>query len=535
MNVFFINWQTTLECAAVAVVFACFLSLTAFKTLGILQGFGYKGGKLFKWAGRKNNMTQPRFSLLALAPALASAVISLCFGFAGAHWAAVIGLSAYLVFFVLYLVADSRRAVKGGATLTPRFKRLFITLWLVFAVLAYLIASLLNFGEYVWDKRLFATLKYSVLGVLPLTIIPIVCLANLVTLIWETPKNRSYVKRAKKAVEAANITVVGITGSFGKTGAKNILAAFLAKKYRVLATPSSFNTPLGIARTVNGNGLENYDVLIAEMGARHKGDIAELCAICPPDYSMITGICPQHLESFKTLENIVAAKGEIIAGTKNACVIAADCFGYFKDIKGVIEACDCVSAVKADCTGTEFTLTLGSQSKRVKTKLLGEHSAYNIGICAQVAFKMGVGLDDICAAVGELDFTEHRLQLLENNGVFILDDGYNSNVVGAKAAVTVLKYFGGKKICVTPGLVELGILEESENAALGGELVGLDYVILVGETLVTAVRNGYIKAGGDPEKITVVPSLSAAQDVLKDIIGKGDAVLFLNDLPEIYN
>lgn len=532
---FFINWQTTLECVLIAVVFATFLSLIAFKTLGILQGFGYKCKKLFGWAGRKSNLTQARFSLLFIATALASAVISLCFGFAGAHWAAVIGLTAYLIFFVLYLVADNRRAIKNGATLTPRFKRLFITLWLTFAVLTYLVVTLLNFGEYAWDARLYATLKYCVLAVLPLVIIPVVCLANCITLIWEVPKNKSYVKKAKRAVAAADIKVVGITGSYGKTGAKNILSAMLSKKYRVLATPSSFNTPLGIARTVNGNDLKDYDVLIAEMGARHKGDIAELCAICPPDYSLITGICPQHLESFKTLENIISAKGEILAGTKTKCVLAADCFDYFKDIAGCKAVCDCVSEVKADCTGTEFTLSLGGESKRVKTKLLGEHSAYNIGLCAQAAFEMGVETDLICEAVGELDFTEHRLQLIESNGVNILDDGYNSNVVGAKAAITVLKYFGGKKIAVTPGLVELGILEESENEALGGELVGLDYVILVGETLVTAVKNGYLQAGGDPEKLTIVPSLAAAQDVLKDLLAKGDAVLFLNDLPEIYS
>ncbi|MCM1545737.1 MAG: UDP-N-acetylmuramoyl-tripeptide--D-alanyl-D-alanine ligase [Clostridiales bacterium] len=531
----FINWQTTLECALIAVVFACFLSVTSFKTLGILQGFGYKGAKLFGWAGRKNNLTQARFSLLALASALASAVISLCFGFAGAHWAAVIGLSAYLIFFVLYAVADSRRAVKNSATLTPRFKRLFVTVWLVFAVLSYLAATLLNFGESVWGVRLFATLKYSALAILPLLIIPLVCLANLITLIWEAPINCSYVKKAKRAVAAADIMIVGITGSYGKTGAKNILAAMLGKKFRVLKTPSSFNTPLGIARTVNGSDLKDFDVLIAEMGARHKGDIAELCAICPPDYSLITGICPQHLESFKTPENIVAAKGEIIAGTKDSCFIAADCFDLFKDIDGEKVAVTCVSDIKADCTGTEFTLTLGGEERRVKTKLLGGHSANNIGLCAQAAYRMGVGIDEICAAVEELGFTEHRLQLIESGGVNILDDGYNSNVVGARAAITVLKYFGGKKIAVTPGLVELGILEESENTALGGELVGLDFVILVGETLVTAVKNGYLEAGGDPEKLTVVPSLAAAQDKLKDVLEKGDCVLFLNDLPEIYN
>lgn len=532
---FFINWQTTLECVLIAVVFASFLTLTAFKALGILQGFGYKSAKLFKWAGHKNNLTQPRFSVLAFACILASAVISLCFGFVGAHWSAIVGLAAYLVFFVLYLVAESNRSIKNSATLTPRFKRLLAVVWIVFAVLVYLAVTLLNFGEKVWGARLFATLKYSALGIFPLCILPIICFANLITLIWEAPRNKSYVKKARRAVAAADIKVVGITGSYGKTSAKNVLAAMLAKKYRVLSTPSSFNTPLGIARTVNGNNLTDFDVFIAEMGARHIGDIAELCAICPPDYSLITGICPQHLETFKTLENIVSAKGEIIAGTKSRCFIAGDCFDYFTEIAGNKVECDCVSDIKADCTGTEFTLNLGGESARVKCKLLGEHNAYNIALCAQAAHAMGVELNAICEAVTALDFTEHRLQLIESNGVNILDDGYNSNVLGARAALSVLRSFAGKKIVVTPGLVELGILEESENSALGKELIGLDYVILVGETLVTAIKSGYVQGGGDLEKITVVPTLAAAQDVIKDVISKGDTVLFLNDLPEIYS
>lgn len=533
---FFINWQTTLECVFIALAFACFLTVLCFHSLGILQGFGYKGSRLLSWAGRKSNLTQARFSLVALATLLASAVISLCFGFAGAHLSAVIGLVAYAIFFVLYAVADARKSIKGSATLTPRFKRLLATVWLTFAVLVYLAVSLLNFAEYSWDASLFATLKYCALSIFPLAALPIVCLANCITYMWEAPINKSYVKKAKKKLAAANLTVVGITGSYGKTSAKNVLGAMLSKKYTVVATPSSFNTPLGIARTVNGAELPDGGVFIAEMGARHVGDIAELCALCPPDYSLITGICPQHLASFKTLENVVKTKGEIIAGTKTKSFIAADCFDYFKEFKGAeTVACDCVSDVKADCTGTEFTLTLGGEKRTVKTKLLGAHNAANIGLCAQTAYALGVSMQEIAEAVATLDFTEHRLQLIQSNGVNILDDGYNSNVVGAKAAVEVLKSFGGKRIAVTPGLVELGVLEESENGQLGKELVGLDYVILVGETLVRAVMNGYLEAGGDQDKITVVPSLAAAQDVLKGIIAQGDAVLFLNDLPEIYN
>lgn len=531
---FFISVEKTVECVVVALFFATALTLASHKILGALQACGYRNGKFLGWVNGKDNMLSERLALLALACALSSAVLSLCFYFAG-QFAAIISLAAFLVFFVLYAYADSRVALRCPAVRTPRFMRLLTAVWLVLAIVSYLVVTLLNFAAQVWDNALFTAMKYVLLAVMPLLLVWLICLSNLIMKIYETPHANKFIKKAKAKLAASDVTVVGITGSYGKTTAKNILAAFLAKKYRVLATPRSFNTPSGFALTVNNNRLEDYDVLVCEMGARRKGDIAELCAMCPPDYSLITGICPQHLATFASLENIVAAKGEIIGATEKNCVVAGDCFDLFQDFGGgKIVKCDCVSDVVADCTGTAFALTLNGKIYRVKTRLLGEHAAYNIGLCAQLACLMGVSEDDVAATVGELDFVEHRLQLIESNGVNILDDGYNSNVVGAEAAIKVLKSFGGKKIAVTPGLIELGVLEEQENHALGAKLVGLDCVILVGETLVGAVRDGYLDAGGDAEKLFVVPSLTAAQDKLKDFLSKGDTVLFLNDLPDVY-
>ncbi len=147
---------------------------------------------------------------------------------------------------------------------------------------------------------------------------------------------------------------------------------------------------------------------------------------------------------------------------------------------------------------------------------------------------MGLTREEIAAGIEKLDYVPHRLQLYAAGGVNILDDAYNANVVGAEEAVKALKAFSGRKFVVTPGIVELGILEEGENAALGGKLVGLDLVILVGATLVTAVKRGYLAAGGEAEKLTVVPDLAAAQKILSETLQPGDTVLFLNDLPDIY-
>lgn len=108
------------------------------------------------------------------------------------------------------------------------------------------------------------------------------------------------------------------------------------------------------------------------------------------------------------------------------------------------------------------------------------------------------------------------------------------NPEGAKNAVEVLRTADGAKFVVTPGIVELGQLEEEVNEQLGAALVGLDRVILVGETLVLDVRNGYLAAGGDAEKLTIVPTLTAAQELLAKELSAGDCVLFLNDLPDKY-
>jgi UDP-N-acetylmuramoyl-tripeptide--D-alanyl-D-alanine ligase len=449
-------------------------------------------------------------------------------------WASIISLAAFVIFFCVYFYADGKVALHSPATLTPRFKRLLAILWLVYAIVCYIVITLLNFADSVWGNEIFSFIKYCALAIMPLLINPLICLANLIAKIYEVPHNKKYVKKAKAALKDSKIKVVGITGSYGKTSAKFILSALLSTKYKVLATPRSYNTPMGIATTINGNKLDDYDIFIAEMGARNVGDIKQLCNICTPDYALITGICPQHLESFLSVENIIKEKGQIISAATGKTFISADCFDLFKDINGDKVKCDVVSNVVADCNGTAFTLTLGGKKIDVNSKLLGEHSAYNIGLCALIAFELGVTPEEIKKAIGDLDYVEHRLQLIKNNGVNIIDDGYNSNPSGAVAALKVLRSFEGTKIVVTPGLVELGILEKQENTELGKNLVGLDCVILVGDTLVSIVKEGYLSAGGDKEKLFVVPNLIAAQDKLKGIIKSGDTVLFLNDLPDKY-
>jgi UDP-N-acetylmuramoyl-tripeptide--D-alanyl-D-alanine ligase len=190
--------------------------------------------------------------------------------------------------------------------------------------------------------------------------------------------------------------------------------------------------------------------------------------------------------------------------------------------------------VELFATGTGFDFTVDGTTYHAKTKLLGRAAVENIMLAITLCVQMGMTGEEIARGVEKLDYIPHRLQLIESAGAYILDDGYNASETSAKEAVAALKRFDGEKIVVTPGIVETGVLEEEINGKLGELLVGLDMVILVGDTLVGAVKNGYISAGGDVEKLQIVPTLDGAKEILRERLVAGGCVLFLNDLPDVY-
>lgn len=539
------EWTMIVEYAGVAPGAAVLYALCAGRSLGALQQAGYNGSKYAAWVRRKGNMVRSRGTLLAFLIALSSLVLGICFSFAG-EWAAYVALFPVPLFCILFCVAD-RSALKVPLVRTARAKRILaLDFFLLLLAAAALVLGANALYRLVWPQvGLVGHLRYLPLAVLPLLFPEILRLANALEKPFSSAKNRRYLAAAKKKLLAAPCVKIGITGSCGKTSVKNFLAGILGESCRVFATPASYNTPLGIAKAIEDVDLTQYDYFIAEMGARHKGDIAELCELVRPDHCIVTGICPQHLETFGTVEGIVAAKGEILRGTKPGgfAVIGQDEYTARLDPaaaglkKVAVGEHGEFGAFDVHCSpaGIEFKLAMGILQMPVRSRLLGAHNAQNIALAAALASKLGVEKEEIASAVAGLDFVPHRLQPLEAGGVIVLDDAYNANVRGAAAALEVLRLFGGRKFVVTPGLVELGVLEESENAALGERMVGLDRILLVGSTLVTAVRKGYLAAGGIEERVSVHPTLDAAKEALGQELMPGDTVLFLNDLPDIYN
>lgn len=532
---------------AACVACTCFFYLATRKTLGAMQQCGYKNGRFARWLKRKDNLYYNRLALWAGLSLLSSAVVALVFSFAGTTVALLLSAVPFLLFCVLFLVADGKYALKIPLAVTGRIKRISVVYIFLIVCVSYLVVALLAFLGKLVDRPLYSLFQYLPFTLMPIALPWLLCAANFLDSLYENPRNRKFVKRAGQVLNETEIVRVAVVGSYGKTSVKNILKSILSVKYSVVETPESYNTPIGIAKTVTGADFKGKQVFIAEMGARRIGDIAELCDLVKPDFSLFTGVCEQHIESFGSLENVLKGKSEVLKGTSRKIVCGE---GLREKISALSEelvsAADREKCVWADygkllsdvelrANGTSFTLRLPDREAfRAETCLLGRHSAENIALAALLAAEMGLDEKEIAEGIKKIEYIPHRLQLIEGNGVHILDDSYNSNPLGAAEAVAALKRFDGGKIVVTPGLVETGILDEKINGGLGALLVGLDAVVLVGDTLVGAVKTGYLEAGGDESKMCVFPDLEKAKSYLAEILTEGDCVLFLNDLPDAW-
>lgn len=511
------------------------------KTVGAMQQSGYKNKTFLGWLSRADNLFFNRLCILTLCLGMTTSVFALCFSFLGQTAARYISAIPFCGFLIAFIFVDKKYALKLKVNFTGRAVRLFGVYAFFTACVTYAFLALLSFLSAWNGSFLYGVIAYVPACVLPMLLPFLFCAANATTGIFENARNRKFVKRAGQVLDETDIIRVGVVGSYGKTSVKNILKAMLSTRYKTVETPASYNTPIGVAKTVFGEEFAKKEVFIVEMGARKAGDIAELCSLVKPAYAVFTGVCEQHISTFESLDKVFAEKSEIIkSGAKVVCgeslkVRVRTAFG--KNPQNVLFADGtAVENIRLNATDTQFTLRIKGESVEITTKLLGTAAVENIQLAATLAVEMGVSLQEIATAVSEMEAIPHRLQLVENGGVYILDDGYNANPRGAVEAIAALSRFSGRKCLVTPGIVECGVLEEKINAELGERIAkaGLDLVILVGETLVGVVKKGYIDGGGDESKLVCVPTLDKAKQTLSDWILVGDAVLFLNDLPDVY-
>lgn len=505
--------------------------VSLYRQLQMLQQNSYYPSRYFKWIKQSYTLE------LAM-----SAVLYCALMFLIQNNKTVFSLIIALCLFALRVfqtVSAHKKSIKK-LVFTARVKRMYAAAIILTAVLI----SVNEISPFTVAGEICRVLTVVLAVVSPLFAVTVWC----VTYPVEKIINLHYINDAKRILKQhKNLTVIGITGSYGKTTTKFILNRILSEKYNTVCTPQSFNTPMGVVRTIRSEIKPQTQMFVCEMGAKNTGDIKEICDIVHPDYAIITSVGEQHLETFKSVDNVFKTKFELadsvskkggitFANLESAAIkerkdLRNDVLYFGEGTKYFAENIFC------DENGTTFDLCLDGAKITVSTKLLGFHSVCDILAAASISHILGVPENDIKFAVNSLKPTEHRLELKNYaNGSLLIDDAYNSNPEGCLEAVRVLGSFKAKKkVIITPGLIELGSREYDCNYALGlAAAEHCDIIILVGQNRSKPMLDAINTTQFDKNNVYVVSSFKEAMAVYTPLANKDSVVLLENDLPDNY-
>ncbi|PHS56199.1 MAG: UDP-N-acetylmuramoylalanyl-D-glutamyl-2, 6-diaminopimelate--D-alanyl-D-alanine ligase [Sulfurimonas sp.] len=334
----------------------------------------------------------------------------------------------------------------------------------------------------------------------------------------------TFKKEAKKKIrDMKNLQVVCITGSYGKTSIKNFVSEILSKKYNVYATPRSVNTLAGIVRDINESLPEDTDIYICEAGARESGDIYDISTFLEPQTVVVAKVGLAHIEYFKSLKNIISAKLEIMQSPRLETAFIHKSVTDELHEKVTFFG-DEIHNVKATLDGTDFTLELKDTNLELHTDILGSFQTMNISVAVKIAKKFNLSNELIQKAVSKLKAVEHRLQKIEAGGKIILDDGYNGNIDGMLEGIRLCSLHNGRKVIVTPGLVE------------SSKELNLKLIEAINEVFDVVIVTGSLNAELFDKNITVtnktmLKDKSKIQEILISHTQAGDIILFANDAP----
>lgn len=512
--------------------------------LHMFQLNGYKNGEHIHWL-KKNVSRQYLLILIGI-----SGILSMCLP---GIVTLLLQTAAVLICMKYYLYLKKTNT-KKKLVYTARVKRLILT----DSILVILLLVLT--GVFLGVSRIAGA--FAILTMLQIIALVIV---NWINRPVEGMINQHYINDAKKKLRSVpDLTVIGVTGSYGKTSVKYYLDTLLKEHFEVLITPESYNTPMGVVKTIRSSLKPSHQIFICEMGARHVGDIKEICDIVHPEHGIITSVGPQHLETFYNMDNIVNTKFELADALpevgllflngdneyirnhsgkyKNKIFYTTGEWAKARELESQIEEGEVpqyyqTGDVKFSRTGTEFTVTAPDGEKETfQMRLLGEHNVINVAGAVAVANTLGIPLKQLKVPVRRIQPVAHRMQLLERGNYTIIDDAFNSNPVGSRAAVETLKQFEGVRILITPGMVELGEKEEEYNYKFGTYAADCcDYILLVGEKHTAPIHKGVLESGFSQERCRVFEKLEDALSFAYSIKAEGHKFILLeNDLPDNY-
>ncbi len=515
---------------------------------------GYDSARYLRWLLARPQRYVMWRAMVYVSVALLTAVV---LSFSGQNTPAV-----YLVIWgiaaVLSAIPEPAKEIKQKLKLTQRAIRLLITANALAIITTISAAVMVNTLLDAGDRTQFTVITFVGLAIYHFAPL-ILPLANLVNYPIEAGFRWMFRERARRTLQKAGPTVIGITGSYGKTSTKEYLAHILSGRYNVLATPKSYNTLMGVCIVINEELANNpdYDYFIVEMGAYVEGEIRDICKLTRPQISIVTAVGPQHLERFGSIEATARAKYEIIEALPkdgvgvfnwdNHYVRSLYERGYpdkriaitWENAEHATQLRFLARNIRHTISGMEFDVidTHLEEEEHFSTGLVGAHNITNILLATAVARHLGISLTEIAVRVASLAPAEHRLQRKTlPGGITVIDDAYSANPVGAHNVLDVLAlYTAGRRVLITPGIVELGPLQEQENIKLGQHAAQVcTDIVLVGIEQTKPIQQGIAETGFDPKHLHVYDTREEAIAWFHREVKAGDTVLFLNDLPDTY-
>lgn len=452
--------------------------------------------------------------------------------------AMMVGFAIEIFGLIYLLISNKREKEKKPFVITARMKRVFIT-FMILTVIMFIVANVFNYK-----------VVMTVLNVLAIFAYFMVCVLTFINMPIEKTIRNGFCKKAKNKLKEVNgLKVIGVTGSYGKTSTKYVVNTILSQKYNTLMTPESYNTPMGVVRTINEKLTPMHQLFVCEMGAKYVGDIKEIADIVSPTYGIVTAVGPQHLDTFKNIDNIKKTKFELVDSLPKEDGLA---FVNWEDenIRSVkinknyvkygltSEADYYAENIEITERGSSFDVVIpNKESIKIKTRLLGKLNILNIVCGVAIADKLGLTPEEIKVGAKYIRPVPHRLELKQHaNGSIIIDDAYNSNIKGATMALEVLKTFDHKKrILITPGIVDLGDKAAEINQELGRKAAeSSDFIILVGANQTVPIYNGIKEKKYPLSQVFVAKNLQDALNKMNSIITSDSVVLLENDLPDNY-
>lgn len=367
--------------------------------------------------------------------------------------------------------------------------------------------------------------------------------------------NAGFEKQAQLKLARLGPVRIGITGSFGKTTVKHMLAEILEASGPVFFSRGSINTILGHTRHIRQRLQWSHKYFIAEMGAYGIGSIKRLCDFVNPNYGIVTAVGDAHTERFGSIDAIAIAKSELASavcasgGTivLNANLLKYESFRLIRETYGErvvtvgFEAAD-VLIESQELEGGSWYISFRSDIHKLnglayELPLIGEHNVMN----SALAVVLAVIVDQKIAAqipffTRTISQVPHRLQKVGSPGSsLILDDAYNSNEMGFMSAVTAMgklaKQRGGRRILVTPGIAELGLEHDNVHRRLGSfSAENCDVIYAVNPVRIKSFMDA---ARSGPAKIVEVSTFWDARRAIANELGVNDVVLYENDLPDL--